>query len=119
MNGKPIVFFWREQLRSVDDWVAIRTAVDPNHDQIWIAEGVNVAYRRVFDGHHLYSIAWSSDVSHTLMDWASRVRHAGADKLWVATVMPGYSSIHIRPVLTSLSALARTGIFIGQPGKRR
>jgi hypothetical protein len=90
VNGKPILFFWREQVRSVDEWAAIRNAVDPNHDQIWIAEGVNIAYQRVFDGHHLYSIAWSPDVNYTLNDWSKRVRRAGADKLWVATVMPGY-----------------------------
>lgn len=90
VNGKPILFFWREQVRSVDDWAAIRNQVDPNHDQIWIAEGVNIAYQRVFDGHHLYSIAWSPDVNHTLSDWSNRVRRAGADKFWVATVMPGY-----------------------------
>lgn len=90
VNGKPVLFFWREQVRSVDDWAAIRQQVDPNHDQIWIAEGVNIAYQRVFDGHHLYSIAWAPDVNYTLNDWSKRVRRAGADKLWVATVMPGY-----------------------------
>jgi hypothetical protein len=90
VNGKPIIFFWREQVRSVDEWAEIRAQVDPNHDQLWIAEGVNVAYQRVFDGHHLYSIAWSPDVNYTLNDWSKRVRRAGADKLWVATVMPGY-----------------------------
>lgn len=90
VNGKPILFFWRQQVRSVDEWAEIRNAVDPNHDQIWIAEGVNIAYQRVFDGHHLYSIAWSPDVNYTLNDWSKRVRRAGADKLWVATVMPGY-----------------------------
>lgn len=90
LNGKPILFFWRQQVRSVDEWAEIRRAVDPNHDQIWIAEGVNIAYQRVFDGHHLYSIAWSPDVNYTLNDWSKRVRRAGTDKLWVATVMPGY-----------------------------
>lgn len=90
VNGKPVLFFWREQVRSVDEWAEIRAQVDPHHDQIWIAEGVNIAYQRVFDGHHLYSIAWSSDVNRTLGDWSQRVRRAGADKFWVATVMPGY-----------------------------
>ena len=90
VNGKPIIFFWREQFRSVDEWEQIRAAVDPNHEQLWIAEGVNVAYQRVFDGHHLYSIAWSPDVNYTLKDWSKRIRRAGTDKLWVATVMPGY-----------------------------
>lgn len=90
VNGKPVIFFWRQQVRSVDEWAEIRNAVDPKHDQIWIAEGVNIAYQRVFDGHHLYSIAWSPDVNYSLNDWSKRVRRAGADKLWVATVMPGY-----------------------------
>lgn len=89
-NGKPILFFWREQNFSVDDWAQVRAAVDPDRNQIWIAEGVDVSYQRVFDGHHLYSIAWSPDVNQTLNDWSRRVRRAGVDKLWVATVMPGY-----------------------------
>ncbi|MGB8646171.1 MAG: hypothetical protein WCF84_13105, partial [Anaerolineae bacterium] len=89
-NGKPVIFFWREQTFSVGDWAAIRAAVDPNHQQIWIAEGVDISYQQVFDGHHLYSIAWSPDPNYTLKDWSGRVRRAGADKLWVATVMPGY-----------------------------
>ncbi len=90
VNGKPVLFFWRQQVRSVDEWAEIRNIVDPERDQVWIAEGVNIAYQRVFDGHHLYSIAWSPDVNYTLNDWAKRVRRAGAEKLWVATVMPGY-----------------------------
>lgn len=89
-NGRPVLFFWREQNFPVDDWANIRAQVDPNHQQIWIAEGVDISYQQVFDGHHLYSVAWSPDVNHMLDDWAGRVRRAGADKLWVATVMPGY-----------------------------
>jgi Glycosyl hydrolase family 99/Bacterial SH3 domain len=89
-DGHPVLFFWREQNFSVGDWASIRAQVDPNHQQIWIAEGVDISYQQVFDGHHLYSIAWSPDVNQTLDDWAGRVRRAGADKIWVATVMPGY-----------------------------
>lgn len=89
-NGRPVLFFWREQNFSVGDWANIRAQVDPNHQQIWIAEGTDIAYQQVFDGHHLYSIAWSPNVSATLNDWAGRVRRAGTNKLWVATVMPGY-----------------------------
>jgi glycosyl hydrolase family 99/SH3 domain-containing protein len=89
-GGKPVLFFWREQILPVSDWVNIRAAVDPNHQQIWIAEGVDISYQQLFDGHHLYSVAWSPDVNATMSDWAGRVHRAGADKLWVATVMPGY-----------------------------
>ena len=89
-NGRPILFFWREQDFPVGDWANVRAQVDPDHQQIWIAEGVDISYQQVFDGNHLYSIAWSPDVNYTLGDWAGRVRRAGADKIWVATVMPGY-----------------------------
>ena len=93
-QGKPVVFFWRQQRFSVDDWANIRAQVDPGHDSLWIAEGVDISYQAVFDGHHLYSIAWSPDVERTLDDWAFRVRRYeaqnGTNHLWVATVMPGY-----------------------------
>ena len=93
-QGKPVIFFWRQQRFSVDDWATIREQVDPNHISLWIAEGVDISYQAVFDGHHLYSIAWSPDVSSTLSDWGSRVRRYasqyGLSRLWIATVMPGY-----------------------------
>ncbi len=89
-NGRPVLFFWREQNFSVSDWASIRAQVDPNHQQLWIAEGVDISYQQVFDGQHLYSIAWSPDPNATLNDWSNRVHRAGADKTWVATVMPGY-----------------------------
>ena len=91
VDGKPVVFFWREQQYSVDEWRAIRDQVDPNRQSIWIAEGVKeqLPYLSVFDGFHLYSIAWAPDVATELQKWSPRVKAYGADKTWVATVMPG------------------------------
>lgn len=91
VDGKPVVFFWREQKYSVDEWRAIRDQVDPNRQSLWIAEGVKeqLPYLSVFDGFHLYSIAWASDVAAELQKWSPRVKAYGADKTWVATVMPG------------------------------
>ncbi len=90
-EGKPVVFFWREQKYSVDEWRAIRDAVDPQRQSLWIAEGVKDAlpYLNVFDGFHLYSIAWAQNVAAELQKWPPRVKAYGADKIWVATVMPG------------------------------
>ncbi len=90
-DGKPVIFFWREQRYSVEEWRDIRNTVDPNHQSVWIAEGVKeqLGYLNVFDGFHLYSIAWAPDVAAELQKWPSRVRAYGADKLWIATVMPG------------------------------
>ncbi len=91
VNGKPVIFFWREQRFTPDEWNDIRNTVDPNHQSLWIAEGVKeqLPYLNVFDGFHLYSIAWAPDVAAELQKWSPRVRSYGADKIWVATVMPG------------------------------
>ena len=104
--GKPVVFFWREQMYTPDEWRDIRNTVDPSRQSIWIAEGTKEAlpYLSVFDGFHLYSIAWAPDVAAELNKWPSRVRAYGADKIWVATTSPGVDtskanegSIQVRP----------------------
>jgi hypothetical protein len=94
VNGKPVIFFWQNSRFSVADWAAIRSAVDPLHRSIWISEGTNLDYLRVFDGHHLYNIAWSADPRSTVVTWSKRVREKaielGAFKYFVGTAMPGW-----------------------------
>ncbi|MEM7344855.1 MAG: SH3 domain-containing protein, partial [Chloroflexota bacterium] len=89
------IFFWRQQRFSVDEWQTIRNQVDPNRTSYWIAEGVDIAYQAVFDGHHLYSIAWAASPAGQLAKWGDRVRNYESanqvDRLWVATAMPGYN----------------------------
>lgn len=103
-QGKPVIFFWRlagvptnPGQTPLQAWESIRNQVDPNRSTIWIAEGTDISYQQVFDGHHLYSIAWSRDVGYTLGDWGNRIRNYntrnGCNRLWVATVMPGYNDL--------------------------
>ena len=100
VNGKPVVFFWRQQHFGVDAWAAIRQQVDPEHKSIWIAEGTDLAYLRVFDGIHLYSVAWSADPAPVLVNFGAKVRKAAQDlggfRYWVATAMPGYDDTRLR-----------------------
>jgi hypothetical protein len=102
-EGRPVVFFYNVSRLPVSTWQGIRDQVDPEHGAIWIAEGVDIKYLSVFDGHHLYSITWPNRIppSQTLSTWGKRVRQynrkQGTNKLWVATVMPGYDDRKTRP----------------------
>jgi hypothetical protein len=96
VNGKPVVFFWQNSRFSVNDWTTLRQAVDPLRRSIWISEGTNLDYLRVFDGHHLYNIAWSADPRAEVIKWGQRVREKaielGAFKYFVGTAMPGFDN---------------------------
>lgn len=103
VDGRPVIFFWRPTIYGVETWRTIRSQVDPGYGSVWIAEGVDTSYLAVFDGHHLYSNTWNppSDLTYTNQKFARLVTSArqsyGAYKFWVATVMPGYNDVRIRP----------------------
>ncbi len=113
-QGKPVIFFWRQQRFSVDEWQAMRDQIDPNRNTYWIAEGVEIAYQDVFDGHHLYSIAWAGSPAGQLAKWGNRVRDYESqnqtDRLWVATAMPGYNDTRL-PRADTFSVDRRKGDY--------
>ena len=98
-QGKPVIFFWRQQRFSIDQWAAIRGQVDPGYSTYWIAEGVELSYQSVFDGHHLYSMAWSTAPAGEMTQWGQQVRAYESshqvERLWVATAMPGYDDTRL------------------------
>ncbi len=103
VDGRPVIFFWRPTIYGVDTWRAVRNQVDPGNGNIWISEGVDINYLSVFDGHHLYSNTWNppTDLNYTNGKFANLVDQmrgqTGAYKFWVATVMPGYNDVRVRP----------------------
>ncbi len=101
-DGKPVIFFWKQQRFSPAQWREIRAQVDPDHNTIWIAEGDALAYVGVFDGLNLYNIAWSGNPAGTNASWASRTMSRGG--YFVATAMPGFDESRLgraNPVVRS------------------
>jgi hypothetical protein len=86
-DGKPVIFFWNQNRFSAAQWREIRAQVDPDHTTIWIGEGASVPMP-VFDGRHLYNVAWSRNPAGTNATWANRTKNAGG--YFVATAMPGF-----------------------------
>jgi hypothetical protein len=95
LGGRPVVSFYGTRKYDVPTWRSIRRRIDPVGEALWIGEGDLFDYLSVFDGIHPYSVAWSPDPAGQLASYASRTRAAGRDKLWVATVMPGYDDTRL------------------------
>lgn len=123
-QGKPLIFFWAVRSvftvhgqSAIDAWASIRQQVDPQHRTLWIADGADIGFLRVFDGHHLYNITWNPpvDVNHTLSKWGSKVRNYnarhGTRKLWIATVMPGYNDLCVQGRSNRFAHERRNGAY--------
>jgi hypothetical protein len=105
-GGKPVIFFWANNRFTPDEWANIRAQADPNRSAIWIAEGVTTQWLSVFDGLHLYNVAWSTDFAATAARFGKASRDLG--KLWVGTAMPGWDDTRV-PGRTGAYAKDRAG----------
>jgi hypothetical protein len=93
-DGRPVLFFWRQQVFSPSTWAAIRGQVDPTWGTFWVAEGDTAAYFNAFDGLHLFNISWAANPATPLNTWAARSR--AASRVYVPTIMPGYDDRAVR-----------------------
>src|SRR5579859_270443 len=104
-QGKPVLFFWKplDNGRTLAQWAAIRSQVDPNNQMIWSAEGVDTTLLDVFDGIHLFSAGYWGLLSNTMtaVDQGFRTKvdtynkANGTHKIWAAGVEPGYNDTHV------------------------
>jgi len=113
VRGKPVIMF-SDMYRVPDEagrrptndgeavavWSAIRGQVDPDHNAIWMAEGLVPDYMAVFDGLYVYKIdhaCWPEDYLKAPR-WAGWVRgweaKTGMVKYWAGTIQPGWNDLH-------------------------
>lgn len=93
-NGKPVIFFvfQNESGFSAADWLAIRNTVDPNHNTIWIAEGIAgcCIYGGAMDGMYAFNLAWANGSAARYTYERNAMRNAGGT-MYVPTIHPGWN----------------------------
>lgn len=107
ISGKPVIFvyavsaynrnpnFWKEVITKVKEKTKI--------DVIFIADSFDMSYSNVFDGFHTYNPIWISKSSFSdIYSNEAKVVRAN-EKLWAATVCPGYDDRKIRKPGTYVS----------------
>ena len=101
--GKPVLLF--ADMTRIDTsggltpqqaWESVRNSVDPNHNTLWIAEGLDPSYLKVFDGLYVYRIDHNCcPVAYqSAGKWSGWVRDAEklyGPRYWVATIQPGWN----------------------------
>jgi Glycosyl hydrolase family 99 len=112
-QGHPVIFFWDPlgNGRTLSYWANIRQQVDPNHQMIWSAEGVDMNLLTVFDGIHLFSGGYWGLQQNTMpavdQGFRSKVttynQANGTQKIWAAGIIPGYDDTRVP---------GRTGTYI-------
>ncbi len=99
-NGKPVIFFtdiYRTPSGNPQQfWASVRAEVDPEHQTLWMAEGLDDSYLAVFDGLYVFKITHAAYPHDYLKSprWGGWVRDwtekSGEQKLWLATITPGW-----------------------------
>jgi len=80
LGGRPVLLFtdmprpWGSDAAALDGWARIRSAVDPDHNSIWFAEGLSTIFNPLFDGLYVYRV----DHARYPNSWLKQPRWANA-----------------------------------------
>lgn len=97
-NGKPVIFFaFQDRLGlSAADWQAIRAQIDPNHNTIWVAEGLSgcCLYSGAMDGMYAFNLAWANGSTYRFNIERNAVTNRGGT-FYAPTIHPGWDETRI------------------------
>jgi len=92
---KPLIFIWATNEIPIDTWRRIiRRLRSESLDATFIAMSYDLAALEVFDGLHQYGVILLDDLKREYEPVSKIVKNyyllSGAQKIWTATVQPGY-----------------------------
>ncbi len=98
LGGKPVIVFtdmprpWGTNSAALAGWTRIRAAADPNHNTIWIAEGLYPTFNPLFDGLYVYRIDHRDYPQSWLKQkrWADGLRAVGSQLYFADTIAAGF-----------------------------
>jgi len=102
LGGRPVLIFtdmnrpWGSDAAAANGWARIRATVDPNHNSIWMAEGLYPTFNPLFDGLYVYRIDHRDYPQSWLKQprWAAGLRavenQTGANLYFADTIAPGF-----------------------------
>lgn len=107
IHGKPVILFSDMPRVAVEAgqtpqqaWAAIRAQVDPAHNTLWIAEGLDPTYLDTFDGIYVYKIdhACCPNAYQNAGRWAGWARQyeakTGQPRYFIGTIQPGWNDLN-------------------------
>lgn len=94
-HGRPAVFWFQPPaLGGIDVWLRLREQVDPHHQQFWFGGTDIPPYMEVFDTLYFFDITWEYEPGAGMAAYKELI---GERFPFIATAMPGYDDLRIRP----------------------
>ncbi len=90
-NGKPIVLFAFQDRFDWRTWRDLRENIDPDHNAIWIAEGLGACclYNGVMEGMYAFNMAWANGNPDYYIAERNLIFERGGE-LYIPTISPGW-----------------------------
>jgi hypothetical protein len=100
-QGKPVVFWFNPpSLGGLATWQELRNRADPNRQQYWFGGTDDFSFLNVYDALYYFDITWERTPGAAMASYARRLEQFnsanGANRPFVATVMPGYNDLKVR-----------------------
>ncbi|MFO7169737.1 MAG: hypothetical protein DIU80_017080 [Chloroflexota bacterium] len=100
-QGRPAVFWFNPgSLGGPGVWQQLRDRADAGREQFWFGGTDNFSYLDVYDALYYYDITWERAPGAAMASYAARLnsynQSRGAQRPFIATVMPGYNDLKVR-----------------------